>query len=86
MSFNSITLALLPTGWTAAKLGAAEQLAVYYKNRTGRYTITHYSGSIVCFLPLQNITTTHTQLIEAAAAVDLSNLLPADADPSLLAG
>ncbi|KAI9780602.1 MAG: hypothetical protein M1816_002798 [Peltula sp. TS41687] len=68
------------------KTWAAEQLAVYYENRTGPFTITYRSGSTVCFLPLQNITDNYQQIIQSAAAVDLSKVLPADVDPSLLAG
>lgn len=37
-------------------------------------------------MPLQNITGNYGQIIESAAAVDLSTLLPADGDPSILAG
>lgn len=83
----------------------AEQLAIYYENRTGKhrivdrsgreshtvgaqgpFTITYNSGSIVCFLPLQNVTDDYQHIIKSAAAVDLSTLLPADVDRSILAG
>lgn len=65
---------------------AAEQLAVYYQNRTGPHTITYRSGSIVTFLPLRNVTDNWQQLIQSAGAMDLAPLLPAGADPSILAG
>ncbi len=64
----------------------ADQLAIYYKNRTGPMTIPYNSGSIVSFLPLQNVTDDYQQVIDTAAAVDLSSLLPSDIDPTILAG
>lgn len=82
----------------------AEQLALYYKNRTGKrrtfygnrwitetrakgaYTLPYFSGTSVCFLPLQNVTSQYQQIIESAAAVDLSKILPAGADHTLLRG
>jgi choline dehydrogenase-like flavoprotein len=52
----------------------------------GPFTIPYLSGSIVCFLALQNITNNAAQIIESAAAVNLSEIQPAGAEPSLLAG
>ena len=52
----------------------------------GPYTIPYLSGSAVCFLPLQNISSNYEQMIESAAAVDLLPLLPANTDFSILAG
>ena len=63
----------------------AEQLAIYYKNRTGPMTIPYISGSIVAFLPLQNITNPQS-VISSATAVNLTSLLPEDSDPSILKG
>lgn len=82
-----------------------EELAVYYKNRTGKlgsachgyfdqltpmsqgpFTITWFSGSIVAFLPLQNITQNYKSIIKTAAAVDLASLLPKNTDHTILAG
>ena len=40
----------------------------------------------MCFLPLQNVTSQYQQIIESAAAVDLSKILPAGADHTLLRG
>jgi choline dehydrogenase-like flavoprotein len=65
---------------------AEDQLAAYYENRTGPFTITYRSGSIVCFLPLQDFAEDYEQMIESAAAVDLASLLPEGADESVLAG
>ena len=64
----------------------ADQLAIYYKNRTGPMTIHYFSGSIVAFLPLQNITTNSQSIISSATDVDLTSLLPKDIDPSILKG
>jgi len=52
----------------------------------GPLTIPYFSGSIVTFLPLQNFSSNYKQMIQTAAAVNLAPLLPADADPSILAG
>ena len=49
-------------------------------------TIPYYSGSIVSFLPLQNMTKNYTAIIASTAAVNLSSLLPANIDPTILAG
>jgi len=52
----------------------------------GPLTIPYLSGSIVCYLALQNITNNAAQIIKSAAAVNLSAILPAGAESSLLAG
>jgi len=52
----------------------------------GPLTIPYFSGSIVTFLPLQNTTSDYRQMIQDAAAVDLATILPAGADPTILAG
>ena len=65
---------------------SSEQLALYYKNRTGAYTLVYNSGTTVAFLPLQNITNQYEQIIKDAQKVDLSKILPAGADYSVLNG
>ena len=65
---------------------AKEQLARYYENRTGPYTITYRSGSIVTFLPLQNITNDTSRFISNARAVTLTSLLPPGANHQILEG
>ena len=64
----------------------ADQLAIYYQNRTGPMTIAYESGSIVAFLPLQNVTTNSQSIISSATDVDLASILPKDIDPSILKG
>ena len=49
-------------------------------------TIPYQSGSIVSFLPLQNITDDSKDVVELASAVDLRSLLPADIDDTIVAG
>ena len=68
------------------KSWADEQLATYYKNRTGPYTQVYLSGTTVAFLPLQNITDQYKEIIEDAKKVDLQKALPDGADDSLLKG
>lgn len=71
---------------------AEEQLELYYQNRTGPYTITYRSGSIVTFLPLDDIVPNARHLLKSfspsSSNSDLSSLLPPSArsSPSLLAG
>ena len=91
--------------WLASnKSWAAEQLDIYYQNRTGMHysagsmqwmnssdlagpmTIPYYSGSIVAFLPLQNVTKDHDSVIRAASEVGIDSVLPAGADGTILAG
>ncbi|KAK6000419.1 hypothetical protein QM012_003665 [Aureobasidium pullulans] len=54
---------------------AAEQLAIYYKNRTGPMTIPYLGGSTVAFLPLQNITSQYRSLVKSMSSTNLSSLL-----------
>ncbi|KAI9828361.1 MAG: hypothetical protein M1832_002789 [Thelocarpon impressellum] len=65
---------------------AAEQLAVYYENRTGPYTQPYLSGNAVCFLPLPSLTDQYKEIIKSAKSVDLSKILPAGADDTILKG
>ncbi|KAI5198035.1 glucose-methanol-choline oxidoreductase [Aureobasidium subglaciale] len=64
----------------------AEQLELYYENRTGPITIPYLGGSSVAFLPLQNTTTNYRSIISSSAAVNLSSLVPASTHPSILSG
>jgi len=49
-------------------------------------TIPYYSGSIVAYLALQNMTTNYQDIISSASAVNLTSLLPPDIDRTILAG
>ncbi|KAG9964118.1 alcohol oxidase, partial [Aureobasidium melanogenum] len=65
---------------------AAEQLAIYYENRTGPMTVPYLSGSTVAFLPLQNITAGYQSIINSTSSTDYSSLLPLSTDPSITSG
>ncbi|KAI4721172.1 glucose-methanol-choline oxidoreductase [Aureobasidium sp. EXF-10727] len=67
---------------------AAEQLDIYYKNRTvaGAMTVPYLSGSTVAFLPLQNITSDYHSIIASASSVNLSSLLPLSTHPPIISG
>ncbi|KAI7722438.1 GMC oxidoreductase [Hortaea werneckii] len=65
---------------------ANEQLSLYYHNRTGPMTVPYYSGTLVAYLPLQNMTSEHDQILESASRVNTSSLLPSNSDPAVLAG
>lgn len=45
---------------------AAEQLHLYWTQRQGAYTITHFGGNVVTFLPLPNITSNYESIVELA--------------------
>ena len=62
----------------------AERRAYCYVQ--GPYTLVYNSGTTVAFLPLRNVTDQYRQIIESAKKVDLSKILPADADSTLLEG
>ncbi|KAI4274552.1 MAG: hypothetical protein L6R35_006332, partial [Caloplaca aegaea] len=64
----------------------AEQLAIYYQNRTGPNTLPYLSGSTVAFLSLQRLTDQYKQIIQSAKQADLKKALPAGADKTLLEG
>jgi len=52
-------------------------------------TVPYYSGSIVSYLALPNMTSSpsrYSSIIASAASVNISSLLPADIDPTILAG
>ncbi|KAI5238533.1 glucose-methanol-choline oxidoreductase [Aureobasidium subglaciale] len=65
---------------------AAEQLEIYYENRTGPMTIPYLGGSSVAFLPFQNIASDYHLVVTSAASINISSLLPATAHSSLLSG
>lgn len=87
LSFNYSSYPYPSPDWLDTnKTWAEEHLAIYYQNRTGPFTITYRSGSIVCFLPLRDFAKNYRQMIRSAAAVVLAPLLPKGADESVLAG
>lgn len=71
-------------GTNAAFDNRASEL--YYTNRTGPYTMVFEGGTSVAYLPLRNTTANYKDIIQAARKVDLSKILPAGADKSVLAG
>ncbi|KAL8693092.1 MAG: hypothetical protein Q9218_002016 [Villophora microphyllina] len=67
----------------------AEQLAIYYQNRTGPLTQAYLSGTTVAFLSLRTLLPqTYHSLISSARSTDLSEALPASAakEPTILEG
>ena len=68
------------------KSWSTKELAVYYKNRTGPFTMVYNSGTTVAFLPLQNVTGHYQKVIDDAEKVELSKILPSGADSSILQG
>lgn len=52
----------------------------------GPDTIPYLSGSLVSFLPLQNVTSNYKSIIQSASKVNLRSVLPAGADASILRG
>ncbi|KAI7243958.1 GMC oxidoreductase [Hortaea werneckii] len=63
-----------------------EQLSLYYQNRTGPMTMTYFSGTLVAYLPLQNMTGDSERILRSASNVNISSLLPTDTHPAVLAG
>ncbi|PGH23048.1 hypothetical protein AJ80_02821 [Polytolypa hystricis UAMH7299] len=87
MSFKFNDYSLASPEWLDTNATwAAEQLDIYYKNRTGPYTITRYSGNVLCYLPFQNISSNYETIINSAAAVDVATLLPPGIDRTIIAG
>ncbi len=93
MSYNYSNYPYPSPDWLDSnKTWAEEQLKVYYQNRTGPYTITYRSGSIVTFLPLDDIVPNAGEVLESSypssSDSDLCSLLlpSACSSPSLLAG
>ena len=46
----------------------AEQLNLYWTQREGAYTITHFAGNAVAFLPLPNVTSNYESIASVAAS------------------
>jgi hypothetical protein len=65
---------------------AAEQLALYWSSRQGPYTITHFSGNTVTFLPLPNMTHDYQSIIDLAKSQSVTSVCPSCVEPSILAG
>lgn len=65
---------------------AAEQLALYWAERQGPYTIVNQGGNTVTFLPLPQITSDYQSIVDLANSRSVSSLYPGDYDSSVLAG
>ncbi|KAJ9648963.1 hypothetical protein H2199_000876 [Coniosporium tulheliwenetii] len=65
---------------------AAEQLALYWAQRQGPYTIVNQGGNTVAFLPLAQITSDYQSIIDLASSHSVSSLYPDRYDSSVLAG
>ncbi|RMZ23946.1 hypothetical protein D0859_12019 [Hortaea werneckii] len=63
-----------------------EQLSLYYHNRTGPMTVPFFSGTLVAYLPLQNMTDESDRILRSALKVNTSSLLPINSDSTILAG
>ncbi|KAI7264019.1 GMC oxidoreductase [Hortaea werneckii] len=63
-----------------------EQLALYYHNRTGPITVPYFSGTLVAYLPLQNMTDESDGILQSVSEVNTSSLLSINSDPAVLAG
>ncbi|KAI7227323.1 GMC oxidoreductase [Hortaea werneckii] len=49
-------------------------------------TVPYYSGTLVAYLSLQNMTKVYDQILQSASNVNTSSLLPVNTDPAILAG
>lgn len=49
-------------------------------------TMTYFSGTLVAYLPLQNMTGESERILQWASNVNIGSLLPIDTDPAVLAG
>ncbi|KAI9767690.1 MAG: hypothetical protein M1840_005562 [Geoglossum simile] len=65
---------------------AAEQLALYWSDRQGPYTIVNQGGNTVAFLPLPNITSNYQSIINLAKSQPPTTIYPSSIEPSVLAG
>ncbi|GAB1742872.1 hypothetical protein NU219Hw_g8577t1 [Hortaea werneckii] len=63
-----------------------EQLSLYFHNRSGPMTVPYFSGTLVAYLPLRNMTDEYSRILQSASSVNTSSLLPANSDPTVLAG
>ena len=64
----------------------AEQSAIYNGSHTGPYVLIKNTGSNLAILPLQNITSNYSNIVLEARNRDPAASLPADTDPTVLAG
>lgn len=65
-------------------LYAAQQLGVYYENRTGPFTDNR--GLALAMLPLRNVTSDYQEIIDRARRTDPTAYLPKDIDSTVLKG
>ncbi|KAI7317286.1 glucose-methanol-choline oxidoreductase [Hortaea werneckii] len=49
-------------------------------------TVPYFSGTLVAYLPLQNMTDEFDRILQSASDVNTSSLLPVNSDPTILAG
>lgn len=63
-----------------------EQLALYYSERKGAFTICRNSGNTVAFLPLPNVTQNYESIIALARAQSPRAFYPQHTDPSIIKG
>ncbi|KAG9689864.1 alcohol oxidase, partial [Aureobasidium melanogenum] len=86
MQFSYGTYTFPTPDWILSNASwAAEQLAIYYKNRTGPITVPYLGGSTVAFLSLQNITSQHRSLINSTSSTNLPSML-LSTDPTIISG
>lgn len=52
----------------------------------GPMTVPYFSGTLVAYLPLQNMTDEFDRILQSASDVNTSSLLPVNSDPTILAG
>ncbi|KAI7306435.1 GMC oxidoreductase [Hortaea werneckii] len=52
----------------------------------GPMTVPYYSGTLVAYLPLQNMTKEYDRILQSASNINTSSLLPVNTDPAILAG
>jgi len=71
---------------TSNQTYAAEQLALYWSNRQGPYTIVNQGGNTVAFLPLPSITSDYQSIVDLARSQSVPSLYPDNYDSSVLAG
>jgi choline dehydrogenase len=64
----------------------AQQLAFYWKNRTGPFTIAKDGGNVVAFLSLPTITTNWRGIVETARSQVLSTIYGSATEATVLAG
>ncbi|KAI6854668.1 GMC oxidoreductase [Hortaea werneckii] len=75
-----------PEWLTTNETWTNEQLSLYYHNRTGPMTVPFFSGTLVAYLPLQNMTDEFDRILQSASKINTSSLLPINSDPAVLAG